>query len=65
MKKLSKFFKIFQNRRSEKIVILRTLENENEAIHEMIHTIFDEKKCNKNEEDEMKVKKNESKRQIS
>lgn len=31
----------------------------------MIHTIFDEKKCNKNEEEEMKVKKNESKQQIN
>lgn len=40
-------------------------ENENEAILEMILTIFDEKKCNKSEEEEMKVKRNELKQLIN
>lgn len=64
-KKPNKFFKISQNRRNEKIVILKMSENENEAILEMILTIFDEKKCNKSEEEEMKVKRNELKQLIN
>jgi len=40
-------------------------ENENEVTHEMILTIFEERKCNKREDEGMKVKRNELKRQIN